>query len=210
MSLGAFSVYLFEDYKAIKLIRRLFSSSAILIWELKKASPSNSCQQKNSASILPYFNITEKETKIAEGSGCFIGGGGKDTWRRLVAPVRENWVSHLSRRRTVGGEGGRERLCCRTKSSDWKCWDFEEEAFPKRFVTSVLFFGPDLREGKRDEGKRERSDNGDQSLVSGVLVDHHDGLHQHGHEVGARGRVHRRHPCHQWRCPWPRLWGDAG
>ena len=94
--------------------------------------------------------------------------------------------------------GRREgELCCRTKSSDWKCWDFEEEAFPKRFVTSVLFFGPDLREGKRDEGKRERSENGDQSLVSGVLVDHHDGLHQHGHEVGARGRVHRRHPCHQ-------------
>ena len=62
MSLGAFSVYLFEDYKAIKLIRRLFSSSAILIWELKRASPSNSCQQKNSDSILPYFNITEKET----------------------------------------------------------------------------------------------------------------------------------------------------
>ena len=91
MSLGRlfFSFYWFEDYKAIKLIRRLFSSSAILIWELKKASPSNSCQQKktltvffhtvisctvnekspcpkyskNSDSILPCFNITENERK---------------------------------------------------------------------------------------------------------------------------------------------------
>ena len=144
MSLGRlfFSFYWFEDYKAIKLIRRLFSSSAILIWELKKASPSNSCQQKNSASILPYFNITEKETKPKRlrkdlhrrrRKGYLAATGCAGPGELSFAPQSP---SDCRRGRREG------ELCCRTKSSDWKCWDFEEEAFPKRFVTSVLFFGP--------------------------------------------------------------------
>ena len=105
---------------SLELVSYAFSSSAILIWELKKASPPlvKCAQLAFSSKLLTISGKSQRKYQSTTSIGLtvlgIIGVARKEGREeripgRPVAPVRENClVFHLSRRRTVGGEGGRE------------------------------------------------------------------------------------------------------